>query len=118
MSHMVSHGLQLAPRALLLLYDQDYKAWCHGGHGTSCSSCVDTVLTAHASLRRLRPDEGLWCVDGYLCIVLATRKPFPKGCHLGFGEMGGRLGLLSLPIYSFSKLAMRRLPMGVIRVGR
>ena len=35
----------------LLLHDQDYKAWCHGGHGTSCSSCANIVLTAHASPR-------------------------------------------------------------------
>ena len=33
-------GLQLVPLALLLLYDQYYKVWCHDDHGTSCRSCV------------------------------------------------------------------------------
>ena len=51
MSQMVSCGLQLAPLALLLLHDQDYKAWCHGGHGTTCSPYVNIVLTAHSSPR-------------------------------------------------------------------
>ena len=51
MSQTVSRGLQQIPLALLLLHDQDYMAWCHGGHGTSCSSCANIVLTAHASPR-------------------------------------------------------------------
>ena len=50
-SQRTKRGLQLAPLALLLLHDQDYKVWCHGGHGTSCSSCANIVLTAHASPR-------------------------------------------------------------------
>ena len=65
MSYMGSHGPQLAPLVLLLLYDQYYKAWCHGGHGTSCRSpCVNTVLKAHAlTHRRGGFDEGLWMAN-------------------------------------------------------
>ena len=63
MSQMASRGLQLAPLALLLLNDQDCKGWCHSGHahGTSCSPCVNIVLTATACYGGF--DEGLWRAD-------------------------------------------------------
>ena len=90
------HPLRNPPTVLLLLYDQDYKAWCHGGHGTSCGPCVDTVLTAHASPRRLRRGT----VDILLRIVLVTRKPFPKGCHL-FGRDGRQAGTTTITDLQF-----------------
>ena len=36
---------QLASLALLLLHDQGYKAWCHGGHGRSCVVHLRSVHT-------------------------------------------------------------------------
>ena len=39
-SQMPSHGLQVTPLALLLLYDEGCKAWCPGDHRTSCSLCT------------------------------------------------------------------------------
>ena len=32
---MGTRGFQACTWVLLLLYDQDCKAWCHGGHGTA-----------------------------------------------------------------------------------
>ena len=86
-------GLQLVPLALLLLYDQYYKAWCHDDHGTSCRSCVASCTQPKAWSMSIWP---IWPilrghVRSWMFLVLATRKSFPKGCHL-FGGDGRQAG--------------------------
>ena len=61
-------GLQLASLALLHLYDQVYKAWCPGGHGTSSILCVGGACCGDATgdasysvlLRQYVSTEGRW----------------------------------------------------------
>ena len=79
--HVVSRGLQRVPLALLLLHDQNYMVWCHGGHETSCSSCENIVLTAHASPRLATTASTRGC--GRLTSHSAGGQ---KGCHLFGGD--------------------------------
>ena len=89
--------LQVAPLALLLLPDHNYKVWCHGGHGISySSSCAQLQWhgpwhdTTYAIWSILRGHGRSW-----MFLVLETRKRFPKGCHL-FGGDGKQAGTTTI----------------------
>ena len=101
MSQMVSRGLQASFTGLMLLHDQDDKAWCHGGHGRSCSPYVNIVLTDLTHRHRACYggfNEGLWRAN--FSIVLVTRQTFPKGCHLlGDERQAGTSTITAVPIY-------------------
>ena len=98
-SQRTKRGLQLAPLALLLLHDQGYKGWCHGGHGTSYHPSGTSCGVTHGLHTAPMADAAVWLQKLTSCKKFCPSKPFPKAA-ICLGEMGGRLGLLPCPIYS------------------
>ena len=58
-SKKIKRGLQLVPWTLLLLHDQSCKALCHGGHGTSRTSCIGSIRAAHSMPWPYGPSSAL-----------------------------------------------------------
>ena len=105
MSQMVSRGLQASFTGLMLLHDQDDKAWCHGGHGRSCSPYVNIVLvTPHASPQLATAASTRGC-GGLTLHSAGDQKNLSQGCHL-FGGDGRQAGTYTT--YRFTDISAPR----------